>query len=207
MTGAAGMGPYFRCGGYGHFSKDCPTRTQGRDRSSTPQYGKMNNNQYFPLQMLGTNPPTLTQQITTHGVITPEAWVKIQEKVNTLAENNELIDKCQRTLGRSHNKLKKFTKSMHKTTGSSAASGDNPKQQKKKLDDRWDKKKVKFTTPPSGDQVKSGKHVNVVHKEDPYSSDGETSVSSDGSEQLRYFDLLSSSSEEYDTDDNLNDDK
>ena len=45
------------------------------------------------------SPLTLTQQIITQGVITPEAWVKIQEKVNTLAENNELIDKRQRTLG------------------------------------------------------------------------------------------------------------
>ena len=93
MTGVAGIGPCFRCGGYGHFSKDCPTRTQTRDRSDMPQHGKLTNNQYIPLQMLGTNPPTLTQQITTHGIITPEAWVKIQEKVNTLAENNELIDK------------------------------------------------------------------------------------------------------------------
>ena len=94
MTGAAGIGPCFRCGGYGHFSKDCPMRTQTRDRPDTPQqHGRLNNNQYIPLQMLGTNPPTLTQQITTHGIITPEAWAKIQEKVNTLAENNELIDK------------------------------------------------------------------------------------------------------------------
>ena len=93
MTGAAGIGPCFRCGGYGHFSKDCPMRTQTQDRPDTPQYGKLNNNQYIPLQMLGTNPPTLTQQITTHGIITLEAWAKIQEKVNTLAENNELIDK------------------------------------------------------------------------------------------------------------------
>ena len=166
--------------------------------------------------MLGTNPPTLTQQITTHGIITPEAWAKIQEKVNTLAENNELIDKRQRTLGQSHEKLKRLMKSIHKTPNPSASSGDNPKQQKKKLDDKRDKKKVKFTTSPPGDQVKSGKQVNVVQKESPYSSDSEnetsetnlpeeTSVSSDGSEWVKYFDLLSSSLEEYDTD-NANDD-
>ena len=107
---------------------------------------------------------------------------------------------------------------MHKTLSPSASSGDNPKQQKKNLDDRRDKKKVKFTTPPPGDQVKSGKQVNVVHKGSPYNSDSEnetsdtnlpeeTSVSSDGSERVKYFDLLSSSSEEYDTDDNANDDE
>ena len=45
---------------------------------------------------MGTSPPTLTQQIMTQGIITPEAWVKIQEKVNALAENNELIDKRQK---------------------------------------------------------------------------------------------------------------
>ena len=56
----------------------------------------------------------------------------------------------------------------------------------------------------------------MVQKESPYSSDSEnetsetnlpeeTSVSSDGSERVKYFDLLSSSSEEYDTD-NANDD-
>ena len=74
-----------------------------------------------------------------------------------------------------------------------------------------DKIKRKLSSPhpplPPGDQVKSGKQVNVIHKENPYSSDSEnetsetnlpeeTSVSSDGSEQLKYFDLLSSSSEE-----------
>ena len=66
--------------------------------------------------------------------------------------------------------------------------------------------------------MKSGKQVNVVHKESPYNSESEnetsdtnlpeeTSVSSDGSGQMKYFDLLSSSSEEYDTDDNANDDE
>ena len=105
---------------------------------------------------------------------------------------------------------------MHKMPSPSALPGDNPKQQKKKLDDRRDKKKVKFTT--GGDQVKSGKQVNVVQKESPYSSNSEnetsetnlpeeTSVSSDGSEWVKYFDLLSSSSEEYDTDDNVNNDE
>ena len=64
--------------------------------------------------------------------------------------------------------------------------------------------------------MKSGKQVNVVQKESPYSSDSEnetsetnlpeeTSVSSDGSEWVKYFDLLSSSSEEYDTDNTNND--
>ena len=65
--------------------------------------------------------------------------------------------------------------------------------------------------------MKSGKQVNVVQKESLYSSDSEnetsetnlpeeTSVSSDGSKWVKYFDLLSSSSEEYDTD-NANDDE
>ena len=165
--------------------------------------------------MIDTDPPTLTQQITTHGIITPEAWVKIQEKVNSLAENNELIDKRQKTLGRSHEKLKRLTKSIskNKAANSSVAPGDNHKQHKKKADDKRDKKKVKFEeTPPSGgDQMKSDKKVNVVHRENSDSSDSEnetsethlpdeTSVSSDGSEKTKYFDLLSSSSDEYDTD-------
>ena len=96
----------------------------------------MTNGQYIPLQLLNTNPPTLTQQITTQGVITPEAWVQIQERVNALAENNELIDKRQKTLGRSHEKLKKLTKSMHKTKSRSASPSAAPRQQGKKQEDK-----------------------------------------------------------------------
>ena len=98
VTGATGIGPCFKCGGYGHLSKDYPSRDRLKDRGNT-SYVKTTLGQYIPLQLLSTSPPTLTQQITTQGVITPEAWVKIQEKVNALAENNELIDKRQKTLG------------------------------------------------------------------------------------------------------------
>ena len=92
LTGAAGIGPCFKCGGYGHLSKDCPSRDRVKERGNT-SYIKTTSGQYILLQLLGMSPPTLTQQITTQGIITPEAWVKIQEKVNALAENNELIDK------------------------------------------------------------------------------------------------------------------
>ena len=104
ITGAVGIGPCYRCGGYGHLSRDCPTRDRSKDRWNPSSYVKMMNGQYIPLQLLNTNPPTLTQQITTQGVISPEAWAQIQERVNALAENNELIDKRQKTLGRSHEK-------------------------------------------------------------------------------------------------------
>ena len=93
ITGAAGIGLCFCCGGYGHLSRDCPTRDRSKDRWNPSSYVKMTNGQYIPLQLLNTNPPTLTQQINTQGVITPEAWAQIQERVNALAENNELIDK------------------------------------------------------------------------------------------------------------------
>ena len=79
LTGAAGIGPCFRCGGYGHFSKDCPTRHKHKDKPNPMPYLKTTTGQYIPLQLLNTNPPTLTQQITTQGVITPEAWAQIQE--------------------------------------------------------------------------------------------------------------------------------
>ncbi|MCG8621629.1 MAG: zinc finger domain-containing protein [Proteobacteria bacterium] len=206
-------GTCWRCGEEGHFSKNCPTRTQGKDKLDTLRQGKQSNNQYIPLHMIDTDPPTLTQQITTHGIITPEAWVKIQEKVNSLAENNELIDKRQKTLGRSHEKLKRLTKSIskNKTTHPSSTPGENPKQHKKRIDDKRDKKKVKFeaTHPSSGNPTKRDKKVNAVHMENSDSSDSETSethlpdetsVSSDGLEKTKYFDLLSSSSDEYNTD-------
>ena len=92
LNGAVGIGPCFKCNGYGHLSKDCPSRDRVKERGNT-LYIKTTSGQYIPLQLLGTSPPTLTQQITTQSIITPEAWVKIQEKVNALAENNELIDK------------------------------------------------------------------------------------------------------------------
>ena len=50
------------------------------------------------------------QQITSQGIIDLQAWVKIQEKVNVLAENNQLIDKQQKTLRRSHQNLKGLPK-------------------------------------------------------------------------------------------------
>ena len=108
----------------------------------------MTSGQYIPLQLLGMSPPTLTQQITTQGIITLEAWVKIQEKVNALAENNELIDKRQKTLGQSHQKLRKLTKVIHKNTDPSRSS--NMKPLSGKQDEKKDKRKVKFATPFSG---------------------------------------------------------
>ena len=59
----------------------------------TGMYIKATNGHYIPLHLLNTSPPTLTQQITSQGVINPQAWVEIQEKVNVLVENNQLIDK------------------------------------------------------------------------------------------------------------------
>ena len=172
--------------------------------------------QYIPLQMLNTSPPTLTQQITSQGVISPEAWVQIQEKVNALAENNELIDKHQQTLGRSHQKLKKLTKVIHKNTESSTSRPSSTKPYPKKIEEKQDKKKVKFGTPPI---VKEGnkddKQVNVVKAIDSSSTDSESENSesllpeeSSGSlgeqEQTKYFDLLSSSSD-YDSNNNSDD--
>ena len=207
LTGAAGIGPCFRCGGYRHFSKDCPTKH--KDKPNPIPYLKTTTGQYIPLQLLNTNPPTLTQQITTQGVITPEAWAQIQERVNTLAENNQLIDKRQKTLGRSHEKLKKLTKSMHKTKSGTAYPNSGPKQQGKKSDERHDKKKVKFVTIPPNDKAQEkSKQVNIVQAQEiPSSSESknemsemtlpdETSGSSDGSGKLKYFDLLSSMSED-----------
>ena len=120
LTGATGIGPCFKCSGYGHLSRDCPSRDKMKERGNT-SFIKTTSVQYILLQLLGTSPPTLTQQITTQGIITPEAWVKIQEKVNALAENNELIDKRQKMLGRSHQKLKKLTKVIHKNTDPSCS--------------------------------------------------------------------------------------
>ena len=76
----------------GTLSRHCPTRDNSKPPLRTPTYVKTTNGQYIPLQLLDTNPPTLTQQITAQGIITPEAWAQIQEKVNVLAENNQLID-------------------------------------------------------------------------------------------------------------------
>ena len=216
LTGAMGIGPYFKCGGYGHLSKDCPSRDRVKERGNT-SYIKTTSGQYNPLQLLGTSPPTLTQQIMTQGIITPEAWVKIQEKVNALAENNELIDKRKKTLGRSHQKLKKLTKVIHKNTDPSRSSYIKPLSEKQ--DEKKDKKKVKFTTPLSSPSVSKDKQVNIVqtteeghhgeseNEESETTLPEETSVSSDDSSKAIYFDILSSSSKEYDSSNNSNNDE
>ena len=114
-------------------------------------YVKATNGQYIPLQLLNTSPPTLMQQITSQGVIDPQAWAEIQEKVNALAENNQLIDKQQKTLGRSHQKLKRLTKALYDPSKSPPRQHkSNLKSEMKRLND----KKVKFSnskpdTPPA----------------------------------------------------------
>ena len=62
--------------------------------------------------------------------------------MNALAENNELIDKRQKTLGRSHQKLKKLTKVMHKNAEQSASNPARTKLSPKKQDEKKDKKRV-----------------------------------------------------------------
>ena len=220
ITGAAGIGPCYKCGEYGHLSRNCPTRDNSKLPPRTPTYVKSTNGQYIPLQLLDSNPPTLTQQITTQGVITPDAWAQIQEKVNTLAENNQLIDKKQKTLGRSHEKLKRLTKSIHqpagRTNSRSASPKPPPRGSKKKQDDhkswddRKDKKKVTFSKQTSATAGKSQslvKQVNLVKRNDPLTSDSDsddtsetnepddTSISTDESEKKSYFDIFSSSSD------------
>ena len=108
-------------------------------------------------------------------------------------------------LGRSHQKLKKLTKVIHKNAENSTTRNPHPKR----LDDKHDKKKVKFGTPPAGKKDPGdGKQVNVVNAADNQSSDSEseesesvlpdeTSVSSGEHERTKYFDLLTSSSEDY----------
>ena len=88
-----------------------------------------------------------------------------------------------------------------------------------KQDERKDKKKVKFTTPFSSPPVGKDKQVNVVQttEEGHYGESEneelettlpeETSVSSDDSSRAKYFDLLSSSSKEYDSSNNSDNDE
>ena len=216
LTGATGIGPCFKCGGYGHLSRDCPSRDKMKEQRNT-SFIKTTSGQYIPLQLLESSPLTLTQQITTQGIITPEAWVKIQEKVNALAENNELIDKRQKMLGRSHQKLKKLTKVIHKNTDPSRMT--NTKSISGKQDERKDKRKVKFTIPSSGPPTSKDKQVNVVqttenmHHKESENEESETTLpeemsgSSHDSSKVKYFDLLSSSSEEYDSSNNSDNDE
>ena len=82
-----------------------------------------------------------------------------------------------------------------------------------------DKKKVKFTTPPDSNSISKDKQVNVVQstEEGLYGESenegsqtplpDETSISSDDSSRVKYFDLLSSSSKEYDSSGNSDNDE
>ena len=223
-TGAAGIGPCFKCGEYGHLSRNCSTRDNLRVSPRNPTYVKTTTGQYIPLQLLDTNPPpppTLTQQIITLGVITPDAWAEIQEKVNMLAENNQLIDKKQRSLGRTQEKLKRLTKTIQKpmvrSTHWSVSPTPRPKPVKKgqndhkSSDDRKDKKKVTFNKQLVSARGKSqtpGKQVNLVRRDDQLTSESkgddtsetnlpdDTSASSEEPDKTAYFDIFSSSSDD-----------
>ena len=88
-----------------------------------------------------------------------------------------------------------------------------------KQDEKKDKRKVKFTTPFSSPPVSKDKQVNVVqatedgHHGESENEESETtlleemSVSLDDSSKVKYFDLLSSSSKEYDSSNNSDNDE
>ena len=206
-SGAAPLGPCYVCGGYGHLGRDCPNKTRNW-KNPTGTYVKVTNDQYIPLQLLNTSPPTLTQQITSQGIIDQQAWVEIQEKVNALAENNQLIDKQQKTLRRSHQKLKRLTKALYNPSkGPTRQHTSNLKSATKRLND----KKVKFSnakldTPPAihDGTINIIQNVNEVKGKDtedvestPVPNDSPSS--SDDESKRDYFGLLSSSSDEYDS--------
>ena len=106
---------------------------------------------------------------------------------------------------------------IHKNTDPSHSSSTRPISGKQ--NERKDKRKVKFTTPSSGPPVNKDKQVNVVqatedgHHGESEKEESETtlleemSVNSDNSSKVKYFDLLSSSSKEYDLSNNSNNDK
>ena len=79
-----------------------------------------------------------------------------------------------------------------------------------KQDEKKDKKKVKFTTPLNGHPVNKDKQVNVVqmteegHHGESENEGSETTLPEETSvsSRAKYFDLLSSSSEEYDSSSN-----
>ena len=214
-TGVALVGPCYVCGGYGHLGRDCLNKTRNW-KNPTGMYIKVTNGQYTPLQLLNTSPPTLTQQITSQGVIDLQAWVEIQEKVNALVENNQLIDKQQKTLGRSHQKLKRLTKALYDPSKSLARQHkSNLKSGTKRLND----KKVKFSNskPDMPPAVHDGT-INMIQNidegkikdvEDVESSPvpNDSPSSSDDEVKCDYFGLLSSSSDEYDSGDQSRDDE
>ena len=109
---------------------------------------------------------------------------------------------------------------MHKTKSRTTSPSAVPKQPGKRQEDKQNKKKVKFTTAPSSGKIQdTSKQVNIVQLKDPLASSDseneasemtlpdETSVSLDGSGRPKYFDLLSSSSDEYNSGGNSDEDE
>ena len=106
---------------------------------------------------------------------------------------------------------------IHKNTDPSRSSHIKPLSGKQ--DEKKDKKKVKFMTPLSGLPVCKDKQVNIVqtteeghhgeseNEESETTLPEETSVNSDDSFKAKYFDLLSSSSKEYDSSNNSDNDE
>ena len=214
-SGATPVGPCYVCGGYGHLGRDCPNKTRNW-KNPMGTYVKATNGQYIPLQLLNTSPPTLTQQIMSQGIINLQAWVEIQEKVNALAENNQLIDKQQKTLGRSHQKLKRLTNALHEPSKTPTRQHkSNLKFGTRRLTD----KKVKFSNakPDMPPAVHDGT-VNMIQNENEGKSKDTEDVestpvpndspsSSDDKSKCDYFGLLSSSSDEYNSGDQSGDDE
>ena len=95
----------------------------------------------------------------------------------------------------------------------------NTKSISGKQDERKDRRKVKFAVPPSGTPALKEKQVNVVqttenmHHTESENEESETTLpedtlgSSDDSSRAKYFDLLSFSSEEYDSSNNSDNDE
>ena len=138
-----------------------------------------------------------------------------------MAENNQLIDKKQRSLGRTQEKLKRLTRTIQKPIGRSTHRSASPAPKSntlkknqgdhKVLNDKKDRKKVTFNKQVShtgGKPQDSNKQVNLVRREEQVTSDSEgedtsetnvpddTSVSSEERDRTAYFDIFSSSSDD-----------
>ena len=162
------VGLCFRCSLYGHHSNNCldhpGDNTHSKRDYGNTTYVKTHNNAGFPVYLLPSDPPLLTQQLTTQSRIDKEAWTKMQELLNDLAQKGELPDKHTRELGRTNKKWQFLAKQQGANAKMFKPKTSSKNKNYKSNDKKTSKKTPLTTTKPT--KPDRNAMVNIIHYND-----------------------------------------